>query len=112
MGGVFLLFYFFLSALFDCSCIVNDTSFMPFDSLDAHSVWLVSNSISNLEGNLFSSRGTSVRTSFCRRNCYVSVINLFVIALQHYRSGLLFIAVQRAAGNSRNLGVVDDRGAV
>ena len=55
-----------------------------------------------------SNDSTYTQTSLRRRNDYVAIVNLLVIALQHYRSGLALVAVERASGDSGNLGVVND----
>src|SRR5712692_10484317 len=47
--------------------------------------------------------------SLRRRDHDVAVVDLLVIALQHYWSRLAFVAVERASGNARNLSVVDDQ---
>src|SRR5437660_12899640 len=42
----------------------------------------------------------------------VAEVNLWMIALQHYRAGLTFIAVERASCDPWDLGVIDNHCAV
>src|SRR4029079_12422306 len=50
--------------------------------------------------------------ALCRRYDDVAIVHRTVIALKQQRPGIRFNAVDRAAGNSRNLPVADDAGAV
>src|SRR5205085_7945400 len=55
----------------------------------------------------------AARRLLLRRNDIdVAECHLAVIALEHQRAGRAFVAVERAAGDARYLGVVDDRLAV
>src|SRR5438128_7320825 len=47
-----------------------------------------------------------------RSDHHAAVVNLLVIALQHYRARLAFVAVERASRDARNLRVINDSGAV
>src|SRR5262249_50623077 len=58
------------------------------------------------------SRMRYIILSLRRRDHNISIVNLLVIALQHYRPGLALIAIERASGDSRDLCVVDDSHAV
>src|SRR5436190_18822329 len=51
-------------------------------------------------------------TALCRRDHDLAVVDRSVISLQEARAGIRFDAVERAAGDPRDLAVADDRSSV